>query len=128
MVRDEPQCPGPNREGGPCGARVQPGREWCQWHDPTRAAERAEWRRKGGKARSSAARARREIELADAGIPALPGILFGALRKVERGALDPPVASAMATLSRALIAAQQAHELEERLAALEQRAGIGRTA
>lgn len=126
MATERPKCTGRNRTGDPCGADAQPGREWCLWHDPDRAEERRRWQAEGGRARSHAARARRELELADAGVPQLPGILFRALGKVEKGELDPPVASAMATLSRAIIAATQAHELEERLAALETRAGIAR--
>jgi hypothetical protein len=126
MATDKPKCTGQNRAGGPCGADAQPGKRLCIWHDPDRAEERRQWQADGGKARSHSARARREIEAVDAGIPQLPGILFQALREVEAGDIEPPVASAMATLSRAIIAASQAHELEDRLASLEQRAGIAR--
>lgn len=126
MATDRPKCKGHNRAGDPCGADAQPGRPWCLWHDPDRAEERRRWQAEGGKARSHSARARRELELADAGVKQLPGTLWRALRKVETGEIEPGVASAMATLSRAIIAAQQSSDLEERLAALETRAGIAR--
>jgi hypothetical protein len=128
MTTEEPHCKGQNAAGGPCGARVQPGYAWCQWHDPDREEERRQWRREGGRATSNTARARREIAAADVGIQRLPGVLYRALRKVERGEMDPPVASAMATLSRAIIAATQAAELDDRLSKLEARAGIVRGA
>lgn len=117
-------CKGKNASGGICGARPQPGLKYCQWHDPAREEERAQWRREGGKARSHARRAARELEAQSAQMSDLKGALFRALRRVEKGQLEPDVAHSMATLSRAIVAVNQAHELEERLTALEARAGI----
>jgi len=55
----------------------------------------------------------------------LQSILGGVLRDVVEGRLEPGVATAAATVSRALVAIRQAVELEARLAELEIRAGIG---
>ncbi len=126
MATDKPKCTGQNRAGGPCGADAQLGKRLCIWHDPDRAKERRQWQAEGGKARFHSARARREIELVDAGIPQLPGILFRALGKVEAGDLEPNRATAMATLSRSIIVATQAADLDARIEALEARAGIVR--
>lgn len=49
---------------------------------------------------------------------------MGALAKVETGKLEPAQASARATLARAIVAVRQSNELEERLVALEEKAGI----
>lgn len=119
-------CRATNKDGSPCGAYVNPGAEWCRWHDPALAEERKRWARQGGKAKSNRRRAAKELELAAAGVGQLPAVLFRALGRVESGEIEPAVANAMASLSRAIVTVQQAHELEERLQALESRAGIAR--
>jgi len=55
----------------------------------------------------------------------LQGILGAVLRDVVGGRLDPGVATAAATVCRALVALRQTVELEARLVELEARAGIG---
>ena len=44
-------CKGTNRQGQPCSATIQEGSEWCFFHDPLRAKDRVQARRRGGKAR-----------------------------------------------------------------------------
>ena len=118
------QCRGTNTAGQPCSARAQPGRDWCQWHDPTRETERAQWRSQGGKARSHRNTAARELKRYAVDMGSLRGTLFHALKRVESGDLEPGVGNSMATIARAIVAVSQATDLEDRLAALEQRAGI----
>ncbi len=126
MVTDRPKCTGTNAKHGPCGADAQPGRAFCVWHDPDRAEERARWRKQGGRASSKRERAKREIAVASGRLSDLPGVLYRALHKVETGEIEPGVGTAMATIARAVVTCQQAHELEDRLAALEARAGVSR--
>jgi len=98
----------------------------CLWHDddPEALEARRELSRKGGRARSNEARAR--ASLPDPLSPAdLQRILGGVLRDVVAAAVDPGVATAAATVCRALVALRQAVELEARLSELELRAGIG---
>ncbi len=125
-MTSKPKCTGRNRDDGPCGADAQPGRAFCVWHDPDRAEERARWRKQGGRASSKRERAKREIAVASGRLSDLPGVLYRALHKVESGALEPGVANSMAGLARAIVTVQQAHELEDRIAALEARAGVSR--
>ena len=121
-MAEERRCAATNRTGEPCSAQPLPGRPYCRWHDPQLAADRKRWATEGGRAKSNARRAQRELQLAAAGVGQLPAVLFRALGRVEAGELEPNVATAMATLGRAIVAATQAAELEERLAALEARA------
>lgn len=121
---DPAQCRGTNTEGKPCSARAQPGREWCQWHDPAREAERAKWRSEGGKARSTRNTAARELKRYATDMGSLRGTLFHVLKRVEGGDLEPNVGNSIATIARAIVAVSQAVEVEERLAALERSAGI----
>jgi len=118
------RCSGTNREGGPCNAEIRPGRKWCRWHDPELEAERAEWRRKGGEARSNRNRARKQLPDAVLTPVELQGLLSKALRDVLMGQLEPGIANAAAGLSRALVTIRESAELEERLSALEAAAGL----
>ncbi len=118
------QCRATNTRGQPCSARAQPGLRFCQWHDPARETERAQWRSQGGKARSHRSTAARELKRYAVDIGSLRGTLFHALKRVESGDLEPNVANSMATLSRAIVAVSAATDLEDRLTTLEQRAGI----
>jgi hypothetical protein len=109
------RCKGTNRDGTPCNARPYRG-EYCQWHDPTLAAERATWRAKGGEHKSTVARARAALpkDLQD-----VHAALLRALSGLETGALEPRTAQAMAAVARALVAVQEAGALERATAALE---------
>ncbi|MGI8404851.1 MAG: hypothetical protein ACR2OE_08850 [Thermomicrobiales bacterium] len=124
VATDPAQCQGTNAEGKPCSARAQPGREWCQWHDPAREAERAQWRSQGGKARSTRNSAARELRKYATDMGSLRGTLFHVLKRVEGGDLEPNVGNSIATIAKAIVAISQAVEVEERLAQLEQRAGL----
>jgi hypothetical protein len=83
------------------------------WHDPARSH------------RSTAAR---ELRKHATDMSSLRGTLFLALKRVSDGELEPNVANSMATIARAIVAVSQATDLEERLAALEEQAGIQRVA
>ena len=117
------RCRGTNVDGAPCSAQPQPGQSVCIWHDPGRAQDRAAWRRQGGHGKSSAARASKRLprELKDVQLA-----LCRALAALEAGDLEPPRATAMAALGRAIVTVTEAGTLEERLAALEAAADMRR--
>ncbi len=121
---DPAQCRGTNAAGKPCSAHAQPGRAWCQWHDPAREAERAQWRSQGGKARSTRNTAAREIKRYAVDMGSLRGTLFHVLKRIEAGDLEPNVGNSIATIARAIVTVSQSVEVEERLTQLEQRAGM----
>ena len=118
------QCQGTNRTGEPCSAHVDDGQIWCRWHDPNRAEERTEWSRKGGQARSNRARARKQLADAVMTIGDLDAFLCASLVKVAAGRMEPNVGSAVATLARTVVTIRSTGELEKRIEALEQSAGI----
>ena len=123
------RCLGHNRDGSPCSAAPQSANAYCLWHDPARAADRAEWRRRGGQGRSHLSRAGKRIPKTHRDVQEA---LLRALAAVEAGELEPARATALATLARAFLAVAEAGELEARLTELERRAeaaaGTGRTA
>jgi len=52
------------------------------------------------------------------------GLLSRTLTKLETGEMQPGVATAMASVAKALVSIRDAGDLEERLSELEQRSGI----
>lgn len=118
MPSDPKRCVSTRRGGSPCGAAPLPGSAYCFAHDPEKAAERAAARERGGRNSAAIVRMRGLVP------PRLVGVydrLEKALADVETGALDPKQATAMAALSRAMVAVLQAGELEERVRNLEGR-------
>ena len=115
------RCQATARNGKPCSATPRPGRPYCAWHDPEAAEQRREWSRRGGAARSNRERARKQIPDALT-TEELAGWLSVAFRKVLTGGMEPGVATAAATVARAVIAVSEAaalQRLEDRIDELE---------
>jgi len=114
------KCSAANKDGSPCNAR--PWREGlCRWHHPDSQATIAAGRRKGGRAKSNKARAKKAIPDAMT-TDELAGWLGVAFRKVLTGGMEPGVATAAATVARAVIAVSEAaalQRLEDRIDELE---------
>ncbi len=109
-------CRGTRRDGLPCTAPVTSTSGYCFAHDPERAQDRDDARRRGGQNRAGAARLRglvppRLLDTYDR--------LEKALEEVHTGTLEPRQASAMASLAGAMVKVMTAGELEERVRALE---------
>jgi hypothetical protein len=121
------QCTEHNKSGAPCSAQA-----WrdnlCRWHHPDLEAQRAEERRKGGTARSNAARARKALAGTIRDMTDVKARLMVALAKVEAGELESGPANAMANLARAIATIVQVGELEDRIRELESRAGVRKPA
>ena len=115
------RCQGTTIEGKPCGAKPRPGAPWCPWHDPALIARRAEWSRKGGKGKSHDARARKALSGGLKDVATAQAVLLQVLARLYRGDFDPAVATAMASVARAIdaLARTSAHaSMEEHLADL----------
>ena len=119
------RCTGTTRAGTPCGSFAVAD-SLCQAHHPDRAEAHREATRRGGEARSATRRAARlwaakgdEIAQAD-----LPAMLRSTMIDVRLGLVEPAVAGAIATLAKTSVALAHDMELEGRLAALEEAAGI----
>ncbi len=117
------QCTGKNRTGEPCGAQAwQDG--LCRWHHPGLAADRAEWRTRGGKAKSNKARAKKQLPDSILSPAELEGVIGITIKRVLTGVIEPGPANAIASLCRAAVSVREATAIDERLAALEARIGI----
>jgi len=112
------RCPAINRDGSPCGGTVLPGAAWCVFHDPARAEQRREGARRGGQAKSNAARARKALPagaLTAEEIRAHLGIVF---IDVIEGKTEPNVGTAAATIARALLDVAKVAEVEHQVSQL----------
>ncbi len=123
-------CSGVTRAGERCKSFALADSTFCITHDPARVTDIAEYRKRGGAGRSHVNRARKSIgDLRN--LAGLQATLLQAIEDVKTGALEPPMATAIATLARALVAvagvnamvsfeaqiaamAAQIHELERR--------------
>lgn len=109
-------CEATAASGQPCSAPARPGRRWCIWHDPAAAAERREMSRKGGTARSSKSRARKQFVDGVLAPAEIEGLLGATIRGVLSGKIDPGVANAVANLARAAKSVREASTFEDELA------------
>lgn len=111
-------CKATTTSGVPCAAQhFRDG--WCRWHHPQLAEQRTRERREGGLAKATERRARKELERAGLSPGELDGLLSSAMRRVAAGEMEPPVATALGTLARALIAVRGHQRIEDRIDALE---------
>ena len=112
-------CQATRKDGQPCTVRALPGSAWCFAHDPNRAAQRDEARRKGGRGKARVARAEK---LVPASLRPTLSLLFTALEETHAGELDAKQAQAMAALAGAIARLYTTAELEQRVTELEQAA------
>jgi hypothetical protein len=116
------RCQAVTKSGKPCSATVVAD-GMCAWHAPSWAERRRQWSSEGGRRRSNAARARKELSAALTSDELLV-TLSRAISKVEKGELEPGPANAIASLARAMNSIRETTEIERRLSDLEQRAGV----
>jgi len=119
MVR---RCKATNANGQPCSAQPVRASGLCVWHCPDSAAQLTEGRRRGGVARSNAQRARKKYAGAALSLRSVQGLLSTVLQDVIDGTTEPGIATAAATVGRAIASVAQVGDLETRLAELEERA------
>ena len=99
------------------------------WHSPALSAERAAWRARGGANRSNKARAKRRLSDDLLSLRDVQGVLSKLLVEVTEGRAEPGVATAAASVARAIASVAQVGDLEERIRDLEAVASTeGRTA
>jgi hypothetical protein len=115
-------CSAIAKSGSRCERPALAGKQHCLMHDPESAELRREAGRKGGHARSNAARAAKAMPAALTSDELLV-TLSRAMDKVEKGELEPGPANAISSLARAMNSIRETTEIERRLSELEQRAG-----
>jgi hypothetical protein len=108
-------CTATRRNGRPCAAQALPGKSHCFAHDPSLADKRQAAYIAGGHGKSNASRAHKRLP---ADLRDVLTKLLTALDEVH-GEIDPRTAAAMASLAGAINRIYADSELEQRIAALE---------
>ena len=115
-------CSGTTKAGTACRAPALAS-GFCVSHDPDRIVQLAEWRKRGGEGKSNRARAAKELP----DVPLTSGDLHlhlgSVFLRVIAGKLEPGVATAAASVARAMTELAKTSEIEERLIELERRLG-----
>ena len=112
-------CSGTTKAGLPCKAKALPDSAFCIAHDPTKVTQLAEWRRKGGYAKSNRSRAKKALPadpLTNEELHAWLGLVF---KGVISGKIEPGVATASATVARTMAELSRVVDLEQRIVDLE---------
>ena len=113
-------CHGITREGKRCRARPLAGSTYCVNHSPDVTDEqRRAWAAKGGANSASKVRARKQLPGEAIEPEELAAWLAIAFKRVLAEKMDPGVANALSTMSRAMLAVRESVEIETRLNALE---------
>jgi hypothetical protein len=125
------RCTAIKQDGSRCSKETEPGKDLCWSHNPANEEERRRIASRGGKA-STAVLAERRGPAAQE-IRELKDELRTLARDVKEGEVPPPVGTALNQIYNTLLRAmdqerrtREAGELEERLAALEERAALRR--
>jgi len=108
-------CQGKTESGKPCGIPARPS-GFCMKHDPDLEDERIVWLRKGGKNNSNQARARKAMP---DDLKSVLDRLYAALTGLEDGTIEPARATAMANVSRAIVAVWSTADAERRIEEIE---------
>jgi len=104
------RCQAVTRSGNPCSATVVAD-GMCAWHAPSWAERRRQWSAEGGRRRSNAARAAKQMP----GLMSndeLLGFVGLSIKGVLAGKIEPGVANAVAALSRAYVTVSEAGAVE----------------
>lgn len=125
-MEKHPECTATRRDGHPCQGTPIPGKAFCFAHDPELRAQRHQWTTAAGKAKSNSRRLKKSLGLdtPTLTLTEIDALLCLTLKAVVSGRIEPGIATSAAGVAKAIMAIRTASDLESRLGALEQRAGI----
>jgi len=112
------KCSAIAKRGSRCRRPALAGKQHCLMHDPGSAELRLEASRKGGHARSNAARAAKAMPAAMTTAELLQQ-LSSVFELTLAGVVEPGVAQACGSLARTMVTIRETAEVEARLAELE---------
>lgn len=115
-------CKALTKKGKPCQAPLMPGSEYCPFHDPARAVQRAKQRSKGGKARHGRVIGSVNTPLPPVTIATIDDVLavvtqaINDQRRLENSSMRNRTLGSLASVAMECL---KVGELEQRIAALE---------
>jgi Family of unknown function (DUF5763) len=105
------RCQAVTKSGKPCSATVVAD-GMCAWHAPSWAERRRQWSAEGGRRRSNAARAKKELPAGVMTTDELRGVVGFTIKGVLAGRIEPGIGNSVAALSRAYVAVTEAGAVE----------------
>jgi hypothetical protein len=115
-------CSALTKSGAPCRAPALAS-GWCVSHDPNRVVEIAEYRRRGGQAKSNRARARRQLPIEPMGNDELRAWITVAFAKAMKGQMAPALLNALSNAAKTMAELQRESTIEERMSEIERKLG-----
>jgi hypothetical protein len=105
------KCQSIAKSGNPCGATVVAD-GMCAWHAPSWADRRRQWSAEGGRKRSNASRAKKQMPelMTTDEVAAYLGVVF---RQLITHRTEPAIATAAAAVARAMIAVAESAAIEQ---------------
>ncbi len=105
------KCQSIAKSGNPCGATVVAD-GMCAWHAPSWADRRRQWSAEGGRKRSNASRAKKQMPelMTTDEVAAYLGVVF---KQVITHRTEPAIATAAAAVARAMIAVAESAAIEQ---------------
>ena len=113
------KCIQRKKAGARCNARPMEHSEFCFFHDPARAKERARAQRAGGLRNRAVALPSSVPDAPLADLRDVVRLVADTINQVRRGEIDPRIANSVGFLAGILIKAWDRGEFEARLKALE---------
>jgi len=103
-----------------------PGKMFCFAHDPDLREQRQQWTTDAGRSKSNSRRLKKSLGLdtPTLTLTEIDALLCLTLKAVVSERIEPGIATSAAGVAKAIMAIRTASDLESRLAALEQRAGL----
>jgi hypothetical protein len=105
------RCQAVTKSGKSCSATVVAD-GMCAGHAPSWAERRRQWSAEGGRRRSNAARARKELPAGVMTNDELRGLVGLTIKGVLAGRVEPGIGNSVAALSRAYVAVTEAGAVE----------------
>jgi hypothetical protein len=126
-MRSRRKCKAKKKNGGPCGADAQVGKDFCVFHDPERVQDGDRARRAGGIQRSrqlmvNAPANTPDLRLSDSN--EVSAMLSVCMNQLRRGELDARVANAIGYLASVQLRCFEQGILQERITNVENSLGI----
>jgi hypothetical protein len=112
-------CKAHTKKGQRCRAPSLPGSDFCFFHDPKHATERAAAQSAGGRCGRIKALPGDTPDVDVANCTDVVSLISATINQVRRGEVDPRVANAVGYLANVLIRAVEQSDIEARLAELE---------
>ncbi len=105
------KCQSIAKSGNPCGATVVAD-GMCAWHAPSWADRRRQWSAEGGRKRSNASRAKKQMPelMTTDEVAAYLGVVF---KQLITHRTEPAIATAAAAVARAMIAVAESAAIEQ---------------